>query len=123
MNEHEDLIAEARILIADCRTYNFGLRNADRLAHEIAPRLADALEVLTTELERERSRGAARQRFVAETARHNEPLLAERDAEVAARTATILSQLFPDTEGDVGVKPAAVRKWLGFRAAEIREGK
>lgn len=49
-----ELIADARILIDDCRTYNFGLRNADRLAHEIAPRLADALEAAEawiTELE------------------------------------------------------------------------
>ena len=40
----EELIAEARKLIAHCRTYNFGLRGADRLAHDIAPKVVDALE-------------------------------------------------------------------------------
>lgn len=95
--KNEELIAEAKRLIADCSTYNFGMRNADRLAHEVAPKLVDALEA---EFDHWKARN---------------------DAGVAARTATILSQLFPDTEGDVGVKPAAVRKWLGFRAAEYRE--
>jgi hypothetical protein len=41
---NEELIAEARRLIADCATYNFGMRNADKLAHEVAGKLADALE-------------------------------------------------------------------------------
>lgn len=40
----EELIAEARKLIQHCRTYNFGLHGADRLAHDIAPQLVDALE-------------------------------------------------------------------------------
>lgn len=60
----------------------------------VTRRLADALEAATEELERERRRGAARQRFVAETARHNEQLLAERDAAVAAvgRVRGVLSE-------------------------------
>jgi hypothetical protein len=42
--EREDLIAEARRLIANCATYNFGMYEADKLAHEVAGKLADALE-------------------------------------------------------------------------------
>jgi len=38
------LIAEARRLIAHTRTYNFGMRSADKLAHKVAGELADALE-------------------------------------------------------------------------------
>lgn len=37
-------IAEARALVADCATYNFGMRNADRLAHDVAPALISELE-------------------------------------------------------------------------------
>lgn len=44
MSDVKALIAEARKLIADCATYNFGMRNADKLAHEVAGKLADALE-------------------------------------------------------------------------------
>jgi len=38
------LIAEAKRLIAHCKTYNFGMWSADRLAHEVAPELVGALE-------------------------------------------------------------------------------
>lgn len=38
------LISEARKLIAQCMTYNFGMYDADKLAHEVAGNLADALE-------------------------------------------------------------------------------
>ncbi|UOR02039.1 hypothetical protein MUN77_01525 [Leucobacter allii] len=52
MNSEErkkrNLIAEARELIAHTRTYNFGMRSADKLAHEVAPALADALEASLT---------------------------------------------------------------------------
>ena len=34
MTTNEELIAEASRLIADCMTYNFGMHNADKLAHE-----------------------------------------------------------------------------------------
>jgi hypothetical protein len=43
----EELITEARNLIAHCATYNFGMRTADKLAHEVAGLLADALEAVT----------------------------------------------------------------------------
>ncbi|MHA7210824.1 hypothetical protein [Arthrobacter sp. MDT1-65] len=35
--------------VADCKTYNFGMRNADKLAHEDAPKLVAALEAILTE--------------------------------------------------------------------------
>lgn len=35
---------EIKERIADCASYNFGMRNADQLAHEDAPRLVAALE-------------------------------------------------------------------------------
>ena len=41
---NEELIAEARELIAHCATYNFGMYSADKLAHEVAGKLVDALE-------------------------------------------------------------------------------
>ena len=47
---NEELIAEARRLIADCATYKFGMRNADKLAHEVAGQLADALEAQSAPL-------------------------------------------------------------------------
>lgn len=45
-----DLIAEARGLIAHTRTYNFGMWSADKLAHEVAGNLADALEATVKEM-------------------------------------------------------------------------
>lgn len=42
--DNSKLIAEARELIAHCRTYNFGMWSADKLTHEVAGKLADALE-------------------------------------------------------------------------------
>lgn len=76
---------ETRGLIAEARKYAKKKRGNGWIdMADIVDRLADALEAATEELERERRRGAARQRFVAETARHNEQLLAERDAALAA---------------------------------------
>lgn len=37
-------IAEIRARVDDCRTYNFGMRNADKLAKEDVPRLLAAVE-------------------------------------------------------------------------------
>lgn len=58
MTTNEELIAEASRLIADCMTYNFGMHNADKLAHEIAPKLVAALAALTAPPE-----GDARERL------------------------------------------------------------
>ena len=58
MTTNEELIAEASRLIADCMTYNFGTHNADKLAHEIAPKLVAALAALTAPPE-----GDARERL------------------------------------------------------------
>jgi hypothetical protein len=37
---------EIRARVRDCATYNFGMRNADKLAHEDAPRLLAALHAI-----------------------------------------------------------------------------
>ena len=58
MTTNEELIAEASRLIADCMTYNFGMHNADKLAHEIAPKLVAALAAFTAPPE-----GDARERL------------------------------------------------------------
>jgi hypothetical protein len=78
-----DLIAEARALIADCATYNFGMRNADKLAHEVAGKLADALESA------ERAVAFERLRQVDEALEASEaqpaPLVAASKAELVAQ--------------------------------------
>lgn len=48
----EKLLGEAQALIADCKTYNFGLRNADKLAHDVAPRLVEALAAQNAAMDR-----------------------------------------------------------------------
>ena len=50
-----DAIAAA---IAECRTYNFGMYQADRLAHEHAPALVEEVERLRAEVDRLTTRPA-----------------------------------------------------------------
>ena len=37
---------DIRARVDDCATYNFGMRNADKLAHEDAPRLLAAIHAI-----------------------------------------------------------------------------
>ena len=82
-----DLIAEARALIADCATYNFGMRNADKLAHEVAGKLADALESAERAVAFER----LRQVDEALEASEAQPALLVADSREALADALILS--------------------------------
>lgn len=46
--------------------------------------------------------------------------MAEVERAAAERAIAEMSERFPDNEHDVGVKPAAVRKWLRARAETYR---
>jgi hypothetical protein len=41
-----ELLEQIEARIVDCRTYNFGMRNADKLAHEDAPLLLAAVKAV-----------------------------------------------------------------------------
>jgi hypothetical protein len=57
-------LTEIESRIRDCRTYNFGMRAADQLAHEDAPALLDQVKSLTAELAA--ANGAGRAAAIAE---------------------------------------------------------
>lgn len=95
-DDREALRKEFEYRIRTAVTYGSGLGFKDRPVQEradwIQREIRNAVEQVTraavpdaaTELERERKLGAARQRFVFETGQHNERLLSERDAALAA---------------------------------------